>query len=165
MEISQPDHSSRPLFSKITWKFDLGVDPASWFLQEAVDMLSVEWRAWSKEYFSQWWSSRPELVSHQRIILHDHPWIFVSSPKLCKKSYGFLSNSFLTKKRLLVGHQWADFCLIFLSTVRNGLTLRFHKKRQKSNFWDTKTDSKSPTHELSIDILLEKIWGGHPKPP
>ena len=50
-----------------------------------------------------------------------------------------------------------DFLSIFHEKPHDGITLTLHKKRQKSNFWDTKTDSKSPTHELSIDILLEKI--------
>ena len=56
-KISHSDHTSRTVFSKKRWKFDLGLDQASWFLWTTMYMHSMECRAWNKESSSQWWSS------------------------------------------------------------------------------------------------------------
>ena len=69
VKISHPDHTSKRVFSKKRWKFDLGLDQASRFLWITSYMSCMECSSWTKEYSSQWWSSHQMLVRYQRVVL------------------------------------------------------------------------------------------------
>ena len=65
------------------------------------------------------------------------------------------------------GQSWHLFlaCPFFGKIACESLPLSSHKKRSRTNFWNTKTDPKPPSQDLSIDICFDSIGRGRLKPP
>ena len=92
-KISHSDHTSRTVFSKKRWKFDLGLDQASWFLWTTMYMHSMECRAWNKKSSSQWWSSHQMSVWADNITKDGAPPWWTQKGNPFKKVKFVLKNS------------------------------------------------------------------------